>query len=672
MPQAFGQNPFTTFGLPPDGVAWVACCAALLLLALGSRTTLWLRQLDPRGARCLTLGLALLAALLSAGYIVHYLRGGPRIVDATSYFLEARALSRGELAFDVPWPSAAFRGRFLTSPPDSDRLAVIFPPGWPALLALGFKVGFPLAVGPALAFALVLATYALALRVFERRDVAILAALLSALCAALRYHTADTMSHALCALLLCILLYASLRGTRYWPLIAGVACGWLIATRPLSGAAGALIAGFVLAEQAAGRFRRGGLFLLGVVPGVALLALHQHAATGHWFSSAQYHYYALADGPPGCFRYGFGQGIGCRYEHADAVARVLPEGYGLGAALLTTSHRVLLNLIDIGNAEPIALLLPIAVVLGRRLRGVRVLAATLALFVLAYAPFYFPGNYPGGGARFLADVLPLEHVLVAWAAVRLGCERFLAPLALTGFGLHTSYAHRALAEREGGRPMYEPQVLEQSGVDRGLVFVTTDHGFNLAHVPGSRPELGVLVARAHRDANDAVLWNQLGRPPSYLYSYDPFQPGAAGSLHPYVPELGPALRFEGESAWPLRDVSGGWAHPAHAAVGCISGGRGLRLRSSSNAPISIVLDVAVLEAGPYLLSSVWSPENGTIRGIVLEVDGQRSVHTLPEQPAPCSRTEPVRVWLRAGPQRLRATLNGSGALLDYVQLTRAN
>ncbi len=41
--------------------------------------------------------------------------------------------------------------------------------------------------------------------------------------------------------------------------------------------------------------------------------------------------------------------------------------------------------------------------------------ALVLLQVLAYAPFYFDGDYPGGGARFFADILPLEHVLVGLA-----------------------------------------------------------------------------------------------------------------------------------------------------------------------------------------------------------------------------------------------------------------
>ena len=44
----------------------------------------------------IVLGLLSAAAFaLSAGYLAYYLRGGPRIIDATSYWLQARALAEG-------------------------------------------------------------------------------------------------------------------------------------------------------------------------------------------------------------------------------------------------------------------------------------------------------------------------------------------------------------------------------------------------------------------------------------------------------------------------------------------------------------------------------------------------------------------------------------------------
>ena len=106
--------------------------------------------------------LCVLAFALSSAYVTYYLRGGPRIIDATSYFLEARSIAAGSFSFHAPDPTAAFRGRFLLASSDGHRLGVIFPPGFPLVLSLGVLLGVPLLVGPALGALLVAATYGLA------------------------------------------------------------------------------------------------------------------------------------------------------------------------------------------------------------------------------------------------------------------------------------------------------------------------------------------------------------------------------------------------------------------------------------------------------------------------------------------------------------------------------
>ena len=62
------SSPYLSLGLPRDVAAYVALAAALGWLVLGRRAL---------NARQLLGLLCLLAALLSAGYVVHYLRGGP-------------------------------------------------------------------------------------------------------------------------------------------------------------------------------------------------------------------------------------------------------------------------------------------------------------------------------------------------------------------------------------------------------------------------------------------------------------------------------------------------------------------------------------------------------------------------------------------------------------------
>ncbi|HEX7670829.1 MAG TPA: hypothetical protein VF395_14640, partial [Polyangiaceae bacterium] len=346
-------TPFGDFGAPPDAVSWAALvlAAAIFVGSVGKTKNLDLeRHLRerPRLLLVFVVALALSAFALSLGYVAYYLRGGPRIVDATSYFLQARALAEGHVRFDIPSPSGSFRGRFLLPSDDGHALSVIFPPGYPAVLALGFLAHAPMLVGPAIAAALVIATAALAHRLFENARVSLLAAALSTVCAVLRYHTADTMSHGWSALLLAVTLVAATSGTGAVAAgvaassgtggvaagVAGFSAGALVATRPLSGAV-ALTLALLVAWRSR---RRAFVTLLAAAPPILLFLLEQRAVTGT-FGSTQLAYYALADGPPGCFRYGFGQGIGCVFEHGDFVRAHLAHGYGMSAALGTTLRR---------------------------------------------------------------------------------------------------------------------------------------------------------------------------------------------------------------------------------------------------------------------------------------------------------------------------------------------
>ena len=659
------NSPYTTLGWPPDGVAWAALAAAVALAPL-----LHACARRPFGSLAKTEfvlpALALGAALLSAGYVDYYLRGGPRIIDATSYYLQARAMAHGYFAFPVASPLGSFGGRFLL-PGAPHSLSVIFPPGYAAVLAAGFWLHAPMLVGPVLAAALVVVTYALARQLSGRADVARVAAGLSLLCAALRYHTADTMSHGLSALLLCLGTLTALRARRWDALLSGLALGWLIATRPVSGAVGVVLALFLLEPSA----RRWAWFGAGLVPGVALLLCYQRSATGSFFASTQLAYYALADGPPDCFRYGFGRGIGCLYEHGEYVRARLSTGYGFREALGVSVRRLAVHCIDIANAAPLALLCPAGAWLARDNRAVRVLAYACLGLMLAYAPFYFDGSYPGGGTRLFAELLPLEHVLLAIALVRLEWTVVALPLSLVGFALHASFAHRALAEREGGRPMFEAEVLKQAGVDHGLVFVDTDHGFNLGHDPAELdPHQRIVVARYEHDAHDWWLWNQLGRPKSYRYSYAASASAAHGELTPYLPTLpaAAATRFEAEAEWPPLALDHGWIQPDF--VPCASNGRGLRVHPaapSTSSALEFELPLPV-DRSPRILRLGWIAPPGPATKLRLDLGRELRLSRDLDlgREGGCGVVEWGPMQLGGGPTRVRVEASREG-VLDYVE-----
>ncbi len=598
-----------TWGKPVDRPAfWALVIAGVLLLVAalpeGAREAIGIPTSLPKKHEWrwrIVFALGMVAAFLSLGYIAVYLHAGPRIIDATSYFLEGRVLSHGHLAWSVPSPTASFRGRFLLfhDTAQGGKLSVIFPPGYPLVLAVGFLVGAPLVVGPLLAAGIVAATYWLTLELAgereprERHAIALLAAVLSIVCAALRYHTADTMSHGASALGVTLALAAALRGSAKdraskkaslpW-LLAGLAIGYVACTRPVSSACVLFIVILLTARST----ERGRLLLvlIGMTPGVGFLLAASHAQTGSWLLPAQSAYYATSDGPPGCFHFGFGPHVGCLEEHKDFVLSRLPQGYGPKEAALVTLRRLRVHLVDIANFEPLAVL--VLLPLWRPRDGkprettmARTLLGVVALQILCYAPFYFDGNYPGGGARFFADILPVEHSLLALATASILRQISLfrrasvvVALALAGFGVHAAFEHKALAERDGGHPLYDPE--EGRNVGKGILFFDTDHGFDLAYDPYVDENKGFLAARLRGDDHDRLLVERLERPQAHIYRQD----AKRSSVQGWTAKAGgnhDLWHFEAEAEWPPLVQASGWVEPAWASNSCATDGRVLTL-----------------------------------------------------------------------------------------------
>jgi hypothetical protein len=288
---------------------------------------------------------------------------------------------------------------------------------------------------------------------------------------------------------------------------------------------------------------------------------------------------------------------------------------------------------------------------------------------LAYVPFYFDGSYPGGGARLFADVLPLEHVLLAWVLTRWRVGKWVVPVALAGFAVGASHDHAALREREGGRPMFEPDTLRQHGVTHGLVFVNTDHGFNLGHDPSVQDASGgVVVARRHGDAHDRLLWERLGRPQSFRYDYDPFSAGSLGVLRAYEPGGMDPTRFEAEALWPARDVLAGWIHPTHVGSGCASHGQGLRLRPHGGRGAEVRVDLVAERQGTFDLSSGWvAYDSATVDVATLLGDRGSQARRLVAAHE-CWTLPPFRVELAAGPHAVTLRASNAAAVLDYLEL----
>ncbi len=683
------------WGAPSEDVAWVAFAVGLgcVLATLAGRDPLGgMRQATrPR----FLAGASLIAAFLTLGYAAHYLRGGPRIIDATAYVLQAKALAHGHLSWHVPFPSASFRGRFLlfTEP---DHLAGIFPPGWPLLLSVGFILGSPMLVGIALSAGLVVATYVLARELSEDEGAARLAAALSVVCAALRYQTADPMSHAASALAVTVAFASALRAARGGArrrvfVVVGLCIGLVACTRPVSALPIAACVALVLRKAA---WRDLAALVAAIVPGIAFLLVAQHAATGSFFTSTQQAYYSVSDGPPGCFRYGFGDGIGCVHEHGDFVHARLEHGFGLVAAAGTTLRRLHTHLSDALGAWPVLfLVVPACVMSVLRLPRLRMAWLLVGLQVLAYAPFYFDGDYPGAGARFFADVLPIEHAVIA-ASVASFAPRVPLPtksgvllgLVVMCFGVHGAFDALSLATRDGGRPMFEPERLQDAHIEAGLLFMDTDHGFDLAHDPlVTDPKHGLVVARLHNDAHDRLLYDRLGHPPTWAYRSLPqgSLPAQGQETEVTVAPFTPAnadvagretWRFEAEADWPPLAQHGAWAEPIWATglrQNCPSSGQGLAVHPAPVGSVTIALPVprrGLWTVRPVLLARAGDgPVELHLRGGTPVLDWASPAQNT-EHPT-CVELAAQTAELEEGEIPLDISVSLASGVLDRVELT---
>ena len=668
----------------PDDVPRIAAVA----LAVASALLLPQLLTTRRRVRWLQASMPPLAALLSAAYVVYYLRGGPRIIDATSYFLQGQALAQGMLSIPLFEPEHAELGRFLlrTTASGTPASSVIFPPGYPAVLALGFMIGAPLAVGPVIAALLTMATMSLTRRLgcILTRDASALerwvalAGLLSALCASLRYHTADTMSHGLTALCFTLAMSAALASldgqSRTSALGVGACIGLASATRPVTALALIVCVGLITAHH---RKSWKAWAMTAALPGIALWLAHQHAATGGFITTPQGAYYALSDGPPGCFRYGFGQGIGCLGEHGDFVRHNLAEGYGAWAAVGTSARRLQMHVSDVLGSW---LLFPLVVggaLAAWRRRELRAVAVAPLVQLAAYAPFYFDGNYPGGGARMLADVIGVEHGLAiagiaalarwrSWSLERVGAGT--VGIGLLGFAVHLGSHHVQLRDREGGEPMFEP--LGQPMATPLLLFVDTDHGYNLARA-WALEQPGVRVARFKGDDHDWLTWHRAGRPTAVRYHYRWNEAGLGQSwLQPFAAQKRPdPLTIEGESLWPARRMEAGWTWASHVPYPCASAGRVHALHPSSNTGSAFAIALPRVAATTLEMTFI-GLDNGaktTIKSSIYA--GDREIAAAPAATVAAGACAAVRVPLPAGSDDpLELVLRPDGAVgLDLLK-----
>lgn len=462
------------------GGAVVVGLTVVLMIVSAGRAPLWLVELWRRSLGRAPAAVVLVSAsgaLAISATLVFALvfSGNPRSVDGFAQLFHARMFLAGRLWVEPPAELANFATLHMVLGPD--RWFSQYPPGQPALLAIGLRGGLWWLLQPVCGVALVLVTYRVARWVADETT-ARLSVVLLALCPFVVAVTASELNHVPAAMLgVGAAAAATMLDRRRWPgwaLLAGAALGAVVAFRPLDAVAAAVPVGAV--ALIAARRRVGAFLLIGTAGVLATLPTLWFNArtTGSWSEFA----YALL----------WGRGIGLGFHDVPWGTPLTPlRAVGLTGLDL---HQLNMYLLDL----PIPVLLAIAAGFVAGVRGVRgrdgiPLLAVASLLGLLFFYFHRDTFY---GPRLLFSVVPWLLVLLARAIVllwrsgpmtRAGATHGM--VAVTGLvvalavGL-SAIAPSRLAAYRASTPMlnYHPE-RDAAGLDHAVVLIPDGWGTRL-------------------------------------------------------------------------------------------------------------------------------------------------------------------------------------------------
>lgn len=176
------------------------------------------------------------------------LEGIPHVQDSMTYLFQAQTLARGRVTAPAPLLPEFFEQEFMLV--RDGQWFGKYPPGYPALLAVGVWLGVPWLVNPLLATLTVALLLAVG-KLFYRHEALNVGWLAAALCLTSPFFlflSGSYMAHAAELFWATLLLWSwgitLLRGRIRWAIVAGVALGMLFLTRQY--AAAAFAAPFIL------------------------------------------------------------------------------------------------------------------------------------------------------------------------------------------------------------------------------------------------------------------------------------------------------------------------------------------------------------------------------------------------------------------------------------------
>lgn len=495
-------------------------------------------------------GAALWAFAVAAILAIFVYGAHPHVPDEVAYLMHARYFAEGQLWMDAPPVEPAFRLGLMAI--EDGRWYSPVPPAWPAVLAVGVRLGAAHLVNPVLAAINVLLAHALLGHLFGRRTARLGTALLAVspwfLFLAMSYMT--HMLSMLAALgAACCVARMRAGGPAWWLLPGGLAIGVVGLTRPLEGLIVAGLLGFWLLGAPrlalAGRLVRLGGLAVATIATAAVTFPYNRLFTGDPLTFPLIAYTDAVYGP-GTNALGFGSNRGLGWSGLDPL-----PGHGPLDVLINGN----INLFGV-NVELLAwaggslLVVLLGALAARRSRADRWLVIAAATVVVAHCFYWFSGG-PDFGARYWFLIL-----LPCIALAARGLEAVSDGLAGPGDGAGRPASSRNESPHgSGGRSGGDPRPYAAAFLLSAItvaVFVPWRSADKYHDYRGMRPDVRRLAAEA--DFGRSLVLVRGRHFPDYASAavYNPLDLSAPAPIYAY--DAGPRTRAALARAFPDRPV----------------------------------------------------------------------------------------------------------------------
>lgn len=353
---------------------------------------------------------ALSVVLLTASLSYFVYQAHPHVPDETQYIFQANYMAAGQLTVAAPAVPEAFSMYMV--PFRDNRWPGIFPPGWPALLAVGTLLGLSWLVNPLLAGLCTLLAYIFFQQIYSRRF-ARMAVLLLCCSPWMLFMGMSYMSHVstlVFALAAAVLLMRGIRTEKtIYSLGAGLAIGAVFLIRPLDGAIVLFIlgiGGFFGNRTWKPRIIASAGLIIGTAISASIVFPYNKLVTGSALLSPSDAYYDAYVGPK-VMALGFGPERGMHWP-LDAFPGHSPIEAAVNAALNVFQ----LNTELFGWGTGSLIIVAFLFVSGRWSRKDFWAWGSIAVIVGAYSLFWYHGG-PDFGARYwFLSIIPLIAITV--------------------------------------------------------------------------------------------------------------------------------------------------------------------------------------------------------------------------------------------------------------------